>query len=58
MQIEELRARLMEKMERFEITQMAVAKCSGVAQPTLSLFLRGAGLSVDNYNKLVEYVRA
>lgn len=38
-------------------SQSALARISGVSQSVISLFLSGAGLSVKNYNKLLDVVR-
>lgn len=56
MELEELRATLKAHMQKNKLTQEKVAAQSGVSQQILSNFLRGTGVSVASYTKLVKVI--
>ena len=57
--IQELRAILSAKIDGKEITQVGLAKATGVDQATINRFYKkGEGLSAENFIRLAEWVGA
>ena len=49
----DLREKIRDELEASGWTQTNLAEASGVPQPKISTFLRGAGLSVENIERLL-----
>lgn len=57
--IQELRSIVATKIDRKEITQVGLAKATGVDQATINRFYKkGEGLSAENFIRLAEWVGA
>lgn len=54
MSLDQARNYFKNKIANSSLTQMELAEITGVSQASISLFLRGSGLSVKNYEKVME----